>query len=89
MGAASDAVGQQVSGKPYCTIIVSTANPFARDLIGQQVRFAWLRERGVDLLQCCPQRADRQLGAPVLVSIAESDNAMMAASLRGARGLTR
>jgi len=41
---------EQIEGNGVRTIIVETANRFARDLMVQEVGFAKLRERGVELI---------------------------------------
>jgi DNA invertase Pin-like site-specific DNA recombinase len=41
---------ERIEGNGVRTIIVETANRFARDLMVQEVGFAKLRERGIDLI---------------------------------------
>ena len=41
---------EQIEGNGVRTIIVETANRFARDLMVQEVGFAKLRERGIELI---------------------------------------
>jgi DNA invertase Pin-like site-specific DNA recombinase len=73
------------------TIIVETANRFARDLMVQEVGFAKLRERGIELIAADSPNAflddgpTSKLIRQVLGAVAEFDKAMMVAKLRGAR----
>jgi DNA invertase Pin-like site-specific DNA recombinase len=73
------------------TIIVETANRFARDLMVQEVGFARLRERGISLIAADSPQAfledtpTAKLVRQVLGAIAEFDKAMTVAKLRGAR----
>jgi DNA invertase Pin-like site-specific DNA recombinase len=72
------------------TIIVETANRFARDLMVQEVGYAHLREQGIDLVADSPQSfvddtPTARLVRQVLGAIAEFDKAMTVAKLKGAR----
>jgi DNA invertase Pin-like site-specific DNA recombinase len=73
------------------TIIVETANRFARDLMVQEVGHAKLRERGIDLIAAdnpasfIDNTPTAKLVRQVLGAISEFDKAMTVAKLRGAR----
>jgi DNA invertase Pin-like site-specific DNA recombinase len=73
------------------TIIVESANRFARDLMVQEVGHARLRERGIDLIAAdnpssfLDDTPTARLVRQVLGAIAEFDKAMTVAKLRGAR----
>ena len=77
------------------TIIVETANRFARDLMVQEVGYARLRERGINLIAADSPNAFQdetptaKLVRQVLGAIAEFDKAMTVAKLRGARDRKR
>jgi DNA invertase Pin-like site-specific DNA recombinase len=72
------------------TIIVETASRFARDLMVQEVGYAMLKERGIELIAAdSPQSfiddtPTARLVRQVLGAIAEFDKAMTVAKLRGA-----
>src|SRR5215831_98068 len=82
---------ERIEGNGVRTIIVETANRFARDLMVQEVGFAKLRERGIDLIAADSPNAfldntpTAKLVRQVLGAIAEFDKAMTVAKLRGAR----
>src|SRR5262249_56969997 len=82
---------ERIEGNGVRTIIVETANRFARDLRVQEVGFAKLRERGIDLIAADSPNAfldntpTAKLVRQVLGAIAEFDKAMTVAKLRGAR----
>src|SRR5262245_61450749 len=82
---------ERIEGNGVRTIIVETANRFARDLMVQEVGFARLRERGIDLIAADSPNAfldntpTAKLVRQVLGAIAEFDKAMTVAKLRGAR----
>src|SRR5919204_6176929 len=73
------------------TIIVETANRFARDLMVQEIGHAKLRERGIDLIAAdnpgsfVDDTPTAKLARQVLGAISEFDKAMTVAKLRGAR----
>jgi DNA invertase Pin-like site-specific DNA recombinase len=68
------------------TIIVETADRFARDLTVQEVGHAKLRERGIDLIAAVIDATPTaKLVRQVLGAISEFDKAMTVAKLRGAR----
>lgn len=73
------------------TIIVESASRFARDLMVQEVGYARLRERGIELIAAdspssfLDDTPTARLVRQVLGAIAEFDKAMVVAKLRGAR----
>jgi DNA invertase Pin-like site-specific DNA recombinase len=73
------------------TIIVETANRFARDLMVQEVGFAMLKERGIDLIASdsptsfLDDTPTARLIRQVLGAVSEFEKAMLVAKLRGAR----
>ena len=73
------------------TIIVETANRFARDLIVQETGFAMLKERGVDLIAADKPDAflddtpTANLIRQVLGAVSEFEKAMVVSKLKGAR----
>jgi DNA invertase Pin-like site-specific DNA recombinase len=73
------------------TIIVETANRFARDLMVQEVGFAMLKERGIDLIAAdsptsfLDDTPTARLIRQVLGAVSEFEKAMLVAKLRGAR----
>src|SRR5262245_60506191 len=82
---------ERIEGNGVRTIIVETANRFARDLMVQEVGYARLRERGISLVAADSPNAfldntpTAKLVRQVLGAIAEFDKAMTVAKLRGAR----
>jgi DNA invertase Pin-like site-specific DNA recombinase len=77
------------------TIIVETANRFARDLMVQEVGFAMLKARGFDLIAAdsptsfLDDTPTARLIRQVLGAISEFEKAMLVAKLRGARDRKR
>jgi DNA invertase Pin-like site-specific DNA recombinase len=77
------------------TIIVETANRFARDLMVQEVGFAMLKERGFDLIAADSPNSfiddtpTARLIRQVLGAVSEFEKAMLVAKLRGARDRKR
>jgi len=73
------------------SIIVETANRFARDLMVQEVGFAMLQKRGIDLIAADSPTAflddtpTARLIRQVLGAVSEFEKAMLVAKLRGAR----
>jgi DNA invertase Pin-like site-specific DNA recombinase len=73
------------------TIIVETANRFARDLMVQEVGYARLQERSIELIAADSPGSFQEDGPTarlvrqVLGAVAEFDKAMTVAKLRGAR----
>ncbi|MBR0969607.1 recombinase family protein [Bradyrhizobium japonicum] len=77
------------------TIVVETANRFARDLMVQEVGFAMLRARGFDLIAAdsptsfLDDTPTARLIRQVLGAVSEFEKAMLVAKLRGARDRKR
>jgi DNA invertase Pin-like site-specific DNA recombinase len=86
---------ERIESNGVRTIIVETANRFARDLMVQEVGYARLRERGITLIAADSPNAFQddtptaKLVRQVLGAIAEFDKAMTVAKLRGARDRKR
>jgi DNA invertase Pin-like site-specific DNA recombinase len=86
---------ERIEGNGVRTIIVETANRFARDLMVQEVGFARLKSRGVTLIAADSPAAfvedtpTARLVRQVLGAIAEFDKAMTVAKLKGARDRIR
>src|SRR5215510_2555899 len=80
---------QTIAGNGVRTIIVETANRFARDLMVQEVGFAKLRELGIELIAADSPNAfldngpTSKLIRQVLGAVAEFDKAMTVSKLRG------
>jgi DNA invertase Pin-like site-specific DNA recombinase len=77
------------------TIIVETASRFARDLMVQEVGFAMLRARGIDLIAAdspssfLDDTPTARLIRQVLGAVSEFEKAMLVAKLKGARDRKR
>jgi DNA invertase Pin-like site-specific DNA recombinase len=77
------------------TIVVEAANRFARDLMVQEVGFAMLRARGIDLIAAdspssfLDDTPTARLIRQVLGAVSEFEKAMLVAKLRGARDRKR
>jgi DNA invertase Pin-like site-specific DNA recombinase len=77
------------------TIIVETANRFARDLIVQEIGYAMLKERGIDLIATDKPDAfldntpTAVLIRQVLGAVSQFEKAMLVSKLRGARDRKR
>ncbi|MEK9279881.1 recombinase family protein [Bradyrhizobium sp. ISRA442] len=77
------------------TIIVETANRFARDLMVQEVGFAMLKSRGIDLIAAdspssfLDDTPTARLIRQVLGAVSEFEKAMLVAKLKGARDRKR
>ncbi|UFS76035.1 recombinase family protein [Tardiphaga sp. 37S4] len=77
------------------TIIVETASRFARDLMVQEVGFAMLKSRGIDLIAAdsptsfLDDTPTARLIRQVLGAISEFEKAMLVAKLKGARDRKR
>jgi DNA invertase Pin-like site-specific DNA recombinase len=86
---------ERIESNGVRTIIVETANRFARDLMVQEVGFERLRGRGINLIAVDSPNAfldntpTAKLVRQVLGAIAEFDKAMTVAKLRGARDRKR
>jgi NADPH-dependent curcumin reductase len=82
---------KRIEGNGVKVILVETASRFARDLMVQEVGYAKLRERGIDLIAVDSPNSflddtpTAKLVRQVLGAIAEFDKAMTVAKLRGAR----
>jgi DNA invertase Pin-like site-specific DNA recombinase len=82
---------KRIEGNGVRTIIVETSNRFARDLMEQEVGYAKLRERGIDLIAAdnpsffLDDTPTAKLVRQVPGAIAEFDKATTVAKLRGAR----
>jgi DNA invertase Pin-like site-specific DNA recombinase len=86
---------ERIEGNGVRTIIVETASRFARDLMVQEVGFAMLRARGIDLIAAdslgsfLDDTPKAILIRQVLGAIAQFDKAMTVAKLKGARDRKR
>lgn len=82
---------QRIVGNGVKTILVETANRFARDLMVQEIGFRRLQDLGVELIACdSPQSfiddtPTATLIRQILGAVAQFDKAMIVAKLRGAR----
>jgi DNA invertase Pin-like site-specific DNA recombinase len=85
----------RIAGNGVRTIIVETANRFARDQMVQEVGFAMLRGLGVTLIAADSPTSflddgpTSKLIRQILGSVAEFDKAMTVAKLKGARDRVR
>jgi DNA invertase Pin-like site-specific DNA recombinase len=85
----------QIAGNGVRTIIVETANRFARDLMVQEVGFAMLKGLGVTLIAAdspasfLDDGSTSKLIRQILGAVAEFDKAMTVAKLKGARDRVR
>jgi DNA invertase Pin-like site-specific DNA recombinase len=86
---------ERIASDGVQTIIVETANRFARDLIVQETGFAMLKERGIELIAAdsptsfLDDTPTAKLIRQVLGAVAEFDKAMTVAKLRAARDRKR
>src|SRR4051812_1860471 len=86
---------KRIEGNGVRTILVETANRFARDLMVQEVGYAMLKERGIELIAADSPHSfiedtpTARLIRQVLGAVAEFDKAMTVAKLRGARDRKR
>jgi DNA invertase Pin-like site-specific DNA recombinase len=82
---------EHIEGNGVRTIIVETASRFARDLMVQEVGFAMLQGRGIELIAAgnpgsfLDDTPTAKLVRQVLGAISEFEKAMTVAKLRGAR----
>jgi DNA invertase Pin-like site-specific DNA recombinase len=89
------AMMERIASDGVRTIIVETANRFARDLIVQETGFAMLKERGIELIAAdsptsfLDDTPTAKLIRQVLGAVAEFDKAMTVAKLRAARDRKR
>ena len=86
---------ERIESNGVRTILVETANRFARDLMVQEVGYAMLKDRGINLIAAdnpssfLDDTPTANLVRQVLGAIAEFDKAMTVAKLRGARDRKR
>ena len=89
------AVLARIASNGVRTIIVETANRFARDLMVQEVGFAMLRDLGVTLIAADSPSSflddgpTSKLIRQILGAVSEFDKAMTVAKLKGARDRVR
>jgi DNA invertase Pin-like site-specific DNA recombinase len=85
----------RIAGNGVRTVIVETANRFARDLMVQEVGFAMLRDLGVTLVAADSPSSflddgpTSKLIRQILGAVSEFDKAMIVAKLKGARDRKR
>ena len=85
----------RIAGNGVRTVVVETANRFARDLMVQEVGFARLKQLGVTLVAADSPTAflddtpTAKLIRQLLGAVAEFDKAMTVAKLKGARDRKR
>ena len=85
------AMMERIASNGVRTILVETANRFARDLIVQETGFALLKERGVDLIAADKPDAflddtpTATLIRQVLGAVSQFEKAMIVTKLKGAR----
>ncbi len=85
----------RIAGNGVRTIIVETANRFARDLMVQEVGFAMLRDLDVTLIAAdspssfLDEGPTSKLIRQILGAVSEFDKAMIVAKLKGARDRLR
>jgi DNA invertase Pin-like site-specific DNA recombinase len=85
----------RIAGNGVRTIIVETANRFARDLMVQEVGFAMLRDLGIALIAADSPSSflddgpTSKLIRQILGAVSEFDKAMTVAKLKGARDRVR
>ena len=84
-----------IAGNGVRTIVVETANRFARDLMVQEVGFAMLRDLGITLIAADSPSSflddgpTSKLIRQILGAVSEFDKAMTVAKLKGARDRVR
>ncbi len=85
----------RIAGNGVRTVIVETANRFARDLMVQEVGFAMLRELGITLIAADSPSSflddgpTSKLIRQILGAVSEFDKAMVVAKLKGAHDRAR
>jgi DNA invertase Pin-like site-specific DNA recombinase len=85
----------RIAGNGVRTIVVETANRFARDLMVQEVGFAMLRDLSVTLIAADSPSSflddgpTSKLIRQILGAVSEFDKAMIVAKLKGARDRAR
>jgi DNA invertase Pin-like site-specific DNA recombinase len=86
---------ERIEGNGVRTIIVETASRFARDLMTQEVGFAMLKGRGIDLVAAdnpssfLDDTPTATLIRQVLGAVSQFEKAMLVAKLAGARARKR
>ena len=86
---------ERIEGNGVRTFVVETANRFARDLMVQEVGFAMLQKRGINLIAAdsptsfLDDTLTARLIRQVLGAVSEFEKAMVVAKLRGARDRKR
>ena len=86
---------ERIEGNGVRTVVVETANRFARDLMVQEVGFAMLQKRGINLIAAdsptsfLDDTPTARLLRQVLGAVSEFEKAMVVAKLRGARDRKR
>ena len=89
------AMMERIAGNGVRTIIVETANRFARDLIVQETGYAMLKESGIDLIAADKPDAflddtpTANLIRQVLGAVSQFEKAMIVTKLKGARDRKR
>ena len=89
------AMMERIASNGVRTIIVETANRFARDLIVQETGYAMLKERGIELIAADKPDAflddtpTAKLIRQVLGAVSEFEKAMVVSKLKGARDRKR
>jgi DNA invertase Pin-like site-specific DNA recombinase len=89
------AMMERIASNGVQTIIVETANRFARDLIVQETGYAMLKERGIELIAADKPDAflddtpTAKLIRQVLGAVSEFEKAMVVSKLKGARDRKR
>ena len=89
------AMMERIAGNGVRTIIVETANCFARDLIGQKTGYALLKEQGIELIAADKPDAFLDdtptaiLIRQVLGAVSQFEKAMVVTKLKGAREADR
>lgn len=82
---------EKIAGNGVRTIIVETANRFARDLMVQEMGYSRLRSEGIDLIAAdkpdnfADDSPTAVMVRQILGAVAQFDKAMTVAKLRGAR----
>jgi len=86
---------ERIEGNGVRTIVVETANRFARDLMVQEVGYAMLKERGIEIIAAdspasfLDDTPTAKLIRQILGAVAEFEKAMTVAKLRAARDRKR
>src|SRR5215210_4088846 len=89
------AMMERLASNGVRTILVETANRFARDLIVQETGYAMLKERGIELIAAdkpdafLDETPTAKLIRQVLGAVSEFEKAMIVTKLKGARDRKR